>query len=95
MIYRYIGVLVEEASTMITAYRLRNPGYKWPYIKHMGSFVGHLFLRSFDRAQRVYNAMKCRGYGENHNFNFKSPMKISDVVYMLICCVSSVIFVII
>ena len=95
MIYRYIGVLVAEASTMITAYRLRNPGYKWPHIKHMGSFMGHLFLRSFDRAQRVYDAMKCRGYGEKQNIKFNYSMKIPDVIYLVICCVSSVVFVII
>lgn len=95
MIYRYIGVLIEEASTMITAYRLRNPGYKWPHIKHMGSFVGHLFLRSFDRAQRVYDAMKCRGYGEKQNIRFNYSIKIPDVIYLVICCVSSVVFVII
>ncbi len=63
MIYRYISVLVEEASTMMTAYRLKNPKLKYPHIKHMGPFVGHLFLRSMDRAERIYSAMKCRGYG--------------------------------
>lgn len=63
MIYRYVSVLLEEAFTMMTAYRLRNPRLKYPHIKHMGIFVGHLFLRSMDRAERIYSAMKCRGYG--------------------------------
>jgi cobalt/nickel transport system permease protein len=31
-------------------------------MKDMGSFTGQLLLRSFDRAERIYNAMKCRGY---------------------------------
>lgn len=72
MIYRYITVLVEEASVMMTAYRLRNPKYKYPHIKHMGTFVGHLFLRSMDRAERIYCAMKCRGYGKDVMKNTKS-----------------------
>lgn len=72
MIYRYISVLVEEASVMMTAYRLRNPQYKYPHIKHMGTFVGHLFLRSMDRAERIYCAMKCRGYGKDVMKNTKS-----------------------
>lgn len=72
MIYRYITVLVEEASVMMTAYRLRNPQYKYPHIKHMGTFVGHLFLRSMDRAERIYCAMKCRGYGKDVMKNTKS-----------------------
>jgi cobalt/nickel transport system permease protein len=62
MIYRYIGVLLEEAQTMLTAYRLRDPGAKYPVITQMGSFIGQLFLRSADRAERVYQAMLCRGY---------------------------------
>lgn len=72
MIYRYITVLVEEASVMMTAYRLRNPKYKYPHIKHMGTFVGHLFLRSMDRAERIYCAMKCRAYGKDVMKNTKS-----------------------
>ncbi|NLT12747.1 MAG: cobalt ECF transporter T component CbiQ, partial [Clostridiales bacterium] len=62
MIYRYIGVLLEEASSMYTAYMLRSTEHKGLQMRHMGSFVGQLLIRSFDRAERVYAAMKCRGY---------------------------------
>lgn len=64
MIYRYIGVLVDEAYSMYLAYALRSSGSKGIALKDMGSFLGQLLLRSFDRAERVYNAMKCRGYGQ-------------------------------
>ncbi|MDR0858518.1 MAG: cobalt ECF transporter T component CbiQ [Oscillospiraceae bacterium] len=61
--YRYIGVLLEEAHSMRTAYLLRS-GTKTRNLEmmHMGSFLGQLVLRSFDRAERIYAAMKCRGY---------------------------------
>jgi len=62
--YRYIGVLVGEAASMQTAYLLRSaPKAKHVAMRDMGSFLGQLVLRSFDRAERVYAAMKCRGYG--------------------------------
>jgi cobalt/nickel transport system permease protein len=31
-------------------------------MKDMGTFVGQLVFRSFDRAGRVYAAMRCRGF---------------------------------
>ncbi|MDR2494901.1 MAG: cobalt ECF transporter T component CbiQ [Spirochaetaceae bacterium] len=62
MTYRYIGVLLGEAASMVTAYRLRAPDRKGIVMGDMGSFLGQLVLRSFDRAERVYQAMKCRGF---------------------------------
>jgi cobalt/nickel transport system permease protein len=62
MTYRYIGVLLHEAYNMNIAYLLRSPAKKGIEMRDMGSFSGQLLIRSFDRADRVYNAMKCRGY---------------------------------
>ena len=86
MIYRYIGVLLEEAATMFTAYRLRSRFGKGVEMKHMGSFVGQLLLRSFDRAERVYGAMKCRGYAL-HDFNhIRNPFTLGDWCFLLVTC---------
>ena len=62
MTYRYIGVLLEETHAMTTAYKLRSGTRKKLDMKHMGSFVGQLILRGFDRAERIHAAMNCRGY---------------------------------
>jgi cobalt/nickel transport system permease protein len=62
MTYRYLSVLLEEASSMLTAYALRSPGQQGIRMKDTGGFLGQLILRSFDRAGRVYQAMKCRGF---------------------------------
>lgn len=78
MIYRYLGTLADEAATMVTAYRMRSGGKKWPDLRHFGPFVGQLLLRSADRAQRVYYAMQCRGYGNpvpQHRQNPQQPKK--------------------
>jgi cobalt/nickel transport system permease protein len=62
MTYRYIGVLLLEAYSMSVAYSLRSRNRKGVEMRDMGSFAGQLLIRSVDRADRVYNAMKCRGY---------------------------------
>ncbi|MDR0853731.1 MAG: cobalt ECF transporter T component CbiQ [Clostridiales Family XIII bacterium] len=65
MIYRYLGVLSSEAMSMSVAYKLRSVSSKGIKMKHMGSFVGQLAIRSFDRGERVYAAMTCRGYNQD------------------------------
>jgi cobalt/nickel transport system permease protein len=84
MTYRYIGVLLEEASTMYTAYILRTPGQKGIRIKDMGVFVGQLVIRSIDRAQRIYIAMKCRGYNGVAGYAEKKKIGNTDLLYLLI-----------
>ncbi|GMO39758.1 MAG: cobalt ECF transporter T component CbiQ [Treponemataceae bacterium] len=61
LMYRYISVLIHEASAMHDAYTLRTaqPALK---MKDTGFFLGQLVVKSMDRAERVYNAMKCRGF---------------------------------
>lgn len=62
MTYRYMSVLLNEASLMYHAYLLRAPGQKGVKMKDMGTFLGQLILRSTDRAERIYHAMQCRGF---------------------------------
>jgi cobalt/nickel transport system permease protein len=86
MTYRYIGSLIEETSIMITAYQLRRNSDKGIDMKHMGSFVGQLLIRSFDRAEQVYNAMKLRGYGLFERHMKKIRLSTADYVFLLIAC---------
>jgi cobalt/nickel transport system permease protein len=78
MTYRYIGVLWGETGSMLLAYRLRGGRAKGVDLRHAGSFVGCLFLRSVDRAERVYAAMRCRGYGGGALFLQKRPFSPKD-----------------
>ncbi|MDR3305934.1 MAG: cobalt ECF transporter T component CbiQ [Clostridiales Family XIII bacterium] len=80
MIYRYIGVLVDEASSMSIAYKLRSVDSKGIAMKHMGSFVGQLAIRSMDRGERIYAAMMCRGYSQpTHGHPSHSGPSIADI----------------
>ncbi|MCX7774388.1 MAG: cobalt ECF transporter T component CbiQ [Clostridia bacterium] len=60
--YRYLTVLMEEAARTLTAYGFRAPGQKGVGYKAWGSLAGQLLLRTFDRAERVYQAMRLRGF---------------------------------
>ncbi|MDR0501683.1 MAG: cobalt ECF transporter T component CbiQ [Treponema sp.] len=96
MTYRYIGVLLNELFLMNTAYCLRNTNRKGIemrsllQLRDMGSFTGQLLIRSFDRADRIYNAMKCRGYAQGYvntqqNISHNSKrLKYNDIIYFLI-----------
>ena len=91
MTYRYIGVLLDEAHSMTTAYSLRGAGKKALDIKHMGSFAGQLLLRGFDRAERVYAAMRCRGYNLREIPRATQLYRINDgIVLGAVCAYASV-----
>ena len=68
--YRYLFVLADEAMRLLRAREARSahlPGQKsggtilWR-ARVAGNMVGQLFLRSYERSDRVYNAMLARGY---------------------------------
>lgn len=61
--YRYLGVLVEEITTMRRAAASRNltSNRRW-YRLVVGNTIGALFLRTYDRGDRVHQAMLARGY---------------------------------
>jgi cobalt/nickel transport system permease protein len=62
--HRYIYVFLHEMTRMYRGMRVRGfvPGTDIGTLNAMGNFLGMLFVRSFERTQRVYEAMLCRGY---------------------------------
>lgn len=67
--YRYLFVLTEEAQRLLQGRAARSaslpnspkPPLKWQ-ARNAGNMVGQLFLRSYERSDRVYNAMVARGF---------------------------------
>jgi cobalt/nickel transport system permease protein len=80
MCYRYTAVLLSEVRSMYTAYRLRSCGAKGIAAAHAGSFVGSLFLRGADRSERIYAAMRCRGYNPEFPQAAAEPGMLRDPV---------------
>lgn len=66
-IYRYFFILIDEAQKMVNTFRLRGGGLgRWQVMKIMSAIIGNLFIRSYERAERVFWAMTMRS-SENEN----------------------------
>ena len=61
-LYRYIFVLTEEAGRAVRARQLRSCGTKGQGMGSFATLVGHLLLRTWQRAERVHVAMLSRGF---------------------------------
>lgn len=69
LMYRYLAVLTDESSRMLRARASRSaemPGAPrvsttWK-MRTVGNMVGALFIRAYERSERVYTAMQARGY---------------------------------
>lgn len=86
MIYRYLTVLLQEASAMDRARRSRGFGKKHYTLKMWATFISQLLLRSIDRAERINFAMQARGWNGNiHTFHSKSPSwTVADFIYLIV-----------
>ncbi len=61
-LYRYIFVLTEKAMKVVRAQDMRSFGRKGRGMKIFISIAGTLFLRTVERAERIYQAMLSRGF---------------------------------
>lgn len=82
--FRYLSVLMSEVSVMYHAYLLRAPREKGIKLKDMGSFLGQLILRSFDRAERIFHAMKCRGFEGGLAFSDRERIPGKQWIYLVL-----------
>jgi cobalt/nickel transport system permease protein len=87
-LYRYLIVLGEEASRTAAARQQRACGRRLSAAA-FGALAGHLLLRSFDRAERIYRAMRARGF--DGEFHPGAPRRSRgagrrDAAIALVCC---------
>lgn len=61
-LHRYLFVLMAETQRLLRARSLRSVGAGGQGLSSYGPMVGHLALRTMARAQRIYQAMCCRGF---------------------------------
>ena len=86
LIYRFIFVLMNTASAIITSQnsRLGNRTYKTS-LKSFSSMASVLLLRSFKRANALYDAMESRCYdGTLHVLSESAPPKLQHIVMITI-----------
>jgi len=63
--YRYLFVLVDEAMRLQTAREARSAGTGGTLLwrgRVLGGMIGSLFIRSYERSERIYAAMLSRGF---------------------------------
>lgn len=83
LLYRYIFVLIEEVLRLSRARALRSFGKRGMGLAVYGNMLGHLLLRTIARAQRVYEAMRCRGFDGRVRLQTRLRMRGTDWAFML------------
>jgi cobalt/nickel transport system permease protein len=83
--YRYVFVIADEARRMRTAVAAR--GYRPRHVGQagaLGRMVTALFLRSYERGERVYLAMLARGYAGTMPRLAVLAFRRADVVFVVV-----------
>jgi cobalt/nickel transport system permease protein len=88
--WRYLFVLVDEAIRLIRARDARSGSSTgrggrtvWWRARVTGGMAGNLFLRGYERSERIYAAMAARGYdGEVRSFPLP-PLDIGQVIALI------------
>jgi cobalt/nickel transport system permease protein len=83
LLFRYIFVLGDEAGRMAQARRLRSFGRRGMGWRVYGQMLGQLLLRTFARAQRIYLAMKCRGFDGRIRMTRRLCFRRADLAFTL------------
>jgi cobalt/nickel transport system permease protein len=83
---RYVFVLAEELSRLRRSWDARRVGrLHWPAeLRSIGSLIGVLWVKSFERAERVYLAMCSRGFDGFVSAQAHDPLALTDAVFPLL-----------
>lgn len=80
--YRYIFVIVDEIMRMKQARDSRNFGSRrLLQLRTIGNMIGTLFVRSYERSERVYVAMMARGFNGQAHIIDPLKFKKTDAVF--------------
>ncbi|WP_322488264.1 cobalt ECF transporter T component CbiQ [Chloroflexus sp.] len=102
MAYRYLFILQEEALRMLRARDSRSaslPGQRvgrnlfWR-VTITGRMVGTLFIRAYERSERIYAAMLARGYDGRPVITTQPPLRPTDYLALIgggIVCMSLIV----
>lgn len=82
-LYRYIFVLGEEALTMGRARDLRSTRRSGRGVRVYGRLLGTLLLRTYARAQRVYQAMLLRGFDGRARVRRRPASRAAGLAFVL------------
>jgi len=83
LFYRYLSEMGDRLQTMQTAMRLR--GFQLRRLsprtlRILASLAGSLLVRSYERSEQVYQAMKLRGYGYASTKRSQRKIRLADAI---------------
>ena len=81
-LYRYIFVLTDEAGRASRAKELRSCGKKGQGMASFATLVGHLLLRTWQRAERIHVAMLSRGFDGSFRSSRKSSFGSKEFIFV-------------
>lgn len=83
--YRYLFVLVDELYRLKRAGEARGFAGKWLWnARFMGEVIGTVFLRSYERGERIYIAMVARGFQGSATYEQPEPLRQMDYLITLV-----------
>ncbi len=82
-LYRYLFVLMEEAMRVGRARDMRSFGKRGAGVRVLIRIVGTLFLRTVERAERIYGAMLARGFRGDLPSMRRETLRPSDAFFVL------------
>ncbi len=83
--YRFIFLLIDEAERMIMAFQSRYIRLSlWQRLKYVAQEIGVLFIRTYERGERIYQAMESRGFNGSVNTLSELEWRFSDSVLLFI-----------
>ncbi len=83
--HRYILLLAGELGRMSLARELRSQPSKALPLSVYGSLLGHMLLRTLERAQRIHQAMLSRGFDGHLPIRQTQPWQRGDTVFLALC----------
>jgi cobalt/nickel transport system permease protein len=89
--YRYIHVIFQEYNRLINAMKIRGfvPRTNLHTYRSYAYLVGMLLVKSYDRAERIYTAMLCRGFNGKYYTLKRFTIKKGDILYLslMLCAI--------
>ena len=83
LLYRYLSLLLEEAYRIEQAYLMRSGGSgRGIGFRAWGSLAGGLLIRTYARAQKIYEAMLCRGFAGELRYLRPAKLTVSSMLYL-------------
>jgi len=83
--YRYIFVIIDEVMRMQRAEASRAAGGRtWRRVRAAGTMIGSLFIRTYERAERVYQSMNSRGFDGDICTMHRPALSTGDLLFVVL-----------